>query len=199
MLLDLTRTPRQESWLNKVKNLLDRNGFFEIWYFPHSVKKEMFLPILKRRLIDSFIGELRGGLEASGSMSTYKEINQNFELSPYLLKVHNRKNRNALAKLRLSSHSLMIESGRHNGIARENRRCSLCNENDIEDEYHFVLICPTYNELRSMYIKRYFTNNPSMFKFIELLNSSGKSLKNLALYVSNAFKLRNETLNDIVI
>ena len=35
--------------------------------------------------------------------------------------------------------------------------------------------------------------------FIELLNSSGKSLKNLALYVSNAFKLRNETLNDIVI
>ena len=61
MLLDLTRTPRQESWLNKVKNFLDRNGFSEIWYFLHLVKKEMFLPILKRRLIDIFIGELRGG------------------------------------------------------------------------------------------------------------------------------------------
>ena len=42
MLLDLTRTPRQKSWLNKVKNLLDRNGFSEIWYFPHSLKKRCF-------------------------------------------------------------------------------------------------------------------------------------------------------------
>ena len=33
----------------------------------------MFLPILKRRLIDNFIVELRGGLEASGSMSMYTE------------------------------------------------------------------------------------------------------------------------------
>ena len=55
-----------------------------------------------------------------------------------------------------------------------------------------------YNELRTMYIKRYYINNPSMYKFIELLNSSGKSLTNLALYVTNAFKLRNETLNNIV-
>ena len=65
----------------------------------------------------------------------------------------------------------MIESGRHNGIARENRKCPICNTNDLEDEFHFILICPIYNELRTMYIKRYYINNPSMYKFIELLRA----------------------------
>ena len=135
-------------------------------------KKETILSIFKQRLIDNFIGILRRGLEASRSMSLYKEFNQNFELSLYLSKIH-KKHRNSLAKLCLSSHSLMIESGRHNGIERENRIGPICNTNDLEDEFHFIFICPIYNELRTMYIKRYYMNNPSMYKFIELLNSSG--------------------------
>ena len=203
MLHDMKRsTPRQESWLYKVKNLLDNNGFSDVWTYPNSVNKKKFLPIFKRRLIDNFINETRRNLEASSSMSLYKEINQNFELSPYLTKIVNRKHRNALAKLRLSSHNLKIESGRHTStrarIARENRKCIICNSNDIEDEFHFVLICPVFNDIRRIYMKRYYTKNPSMFKFLQLLNSGGKQLNNLALYVTKAFKLRNETLNNII-
>ena len=57
MLRDITRAtpPRQESWLAKVKQLLDRNGFSGIWYYPQSVQKELFLPIFKRRLIDNLL------------------------------------------------------------------------------------------------------------------------------------------------
>ena len=183
-------TPRQESWLNKVKNLLNDNGFSDVWTVPNSVNKKKFLPILKRRLIDNFIDETRRSLEASSSMSLYKEINQNFELSPYLTKIVNRKHRNASAKLRVSSHNLKIESVRPTGtrarIARENRKCIICNSNDTEDEFHFVLICPVFDDIRRIYIKRYYTNNTSMFKFLQLLNSSGKQLNNLALYVTKA-------------
>ena len=156
------------------------------------------MPIFKRRLIDNFINELRRGLEASGSMSLYRELSQNFELSPHLNKIHNRTHRKALAKLRMSSHGLLTETARHTGIARENRKCTLCNKTDIEDGYHVVLICPLYNNIRNIDIKRYYINNPSMFKFIELLNSTGNSLKNLALYVTKAFDLRNETLDNIM-
>ena len=67
-----------------------------------------------------------------------------------------------------------------------------------EDEFHFVLICPVFDDIRRIYIKIYHTNNPSMFKFLQLLNSGGKQLNNLALYVTKAFKLRNETLNNII-
>lgn len=51
------------------------------------------------------------------------------------------------------------------------RKCKYCNSNDVEDEYHFVLVCDFYTELRKLYIKKFFYVRPSMAKFIDLLNS----------------------------
>ena len=123
---------------------------------------ETFIPIFKMRLIDDFIVEVRTGLESNSSMTFYREINCAFELQSYLLKIHNSKQRQALPKLRLSSHGLLIQTGGHIGIERQNRKCNFCNTNDLEDEYHFVLICPLYDDIRSNYIKRYFVNHPSV-------------------------------------
>ena len=29
----------------------------------------------------------------------------------------------------------------------------MCNLNDIEDRFHFILLCPAYNDLRKKYLK----------------------------------------------
>ena len=49
-------------------------------------------------------------------------------------------------------------------------------------------------------ISKYYQNHPStcMFKFIQLCRSTGKKLKNLAIFLNKAFKLRNSTLNHIL-
>ena len=52
----------------------------------------------------------------------------------YLKILHNKKLRNVVSKLRLSSHRLAIESGRHIGTERQNRKCIVCTTNDIEDD-----------------------------------------------------------------
>ena len=57
-----------------------------------------------------------------------------------------------MAKLRLSYHQLCIEPGRQRGLERAERKCVLCDLNDIEDEYHFVCICPVYYNLRRQYL-----------------------------------------------
>ena len=54
------------------------------------------------------------------------------------------------------------------------RKCTLCNDNDIQDEYHIVLKCAYYNEVRRKYIKPYYHRHPSMYKFQELMNKSNK-------------------------
>ena len=51
-----------------------------------------------------------------------------------------------LCRLRLSSHRLFIEHGRWKSIPRVDRKCKLCNE--IEDEYHVMLLCPRYPVLK---------------------------------------------------
>jgi len=60
----------------------------------------------------------------------------------------------ALTKFRLSVHSLEIETGRHSNISRENRLCTKCNLRMIENEYHFILVCPLYIEIRKHTLNR---------------------------------------------
>ena len=55
-----------------------------------------------------------------------------------------------IARFRMSSHTLAIETGRHAKpkIAKEERKCRCCNLDYVEDEKHFLLKCPLYNEER---------------------------------------------------
>ena len=94
----------------------------------------------------------------------------------------------------MSAHNLLIEEGRYNRVNMplERRLCRFCTTNDIEDEFHFILVCPLYRNLRVMYIKRYYYVNPSMFKLVQLLSTKNKKmLSNLARYLINAMKIRS--------
>ena len=184
-------------WTSKVKNLLERNGFAEVWKYPESVDVNLFIRVLKIRLLDTFISEAREGVRKRSSLLLFKELNTNYETAPYLKLLCNAKYRKALAKIRLSSHTLAIETGRHNDIRRDIRKCKFCNLNDIEDEFHFILICPLYSDLRKELIPKYYTRSPSMFKLIQLLNCTGiKNLKNLANFIIKATEMRK--LNIVV-
>ena len=103
-------------------------------------------------------------------------------------------------RLRLSSHSLRIESGRYgqNRKSRNERICQFYSTGDIEDEYHFVLVCTMYNELRVKYINRYYRRDPSVFKFIQLMSSDDtKTINTLSYFVYNAFNLRKSRLHNM--
>ena len=57
---------------------------------------------------------------------------------------------------------------------RNERKCNLCNLEDIGDEYHYVMRCPIFDELRKLYIPKYFFVRPSVFKFVELMKMEDK-------------------------
>jgi hypothetical protein len=69
-----------------------------------------------------------------------------------------------ISRYRLHAHSLNIETGRYYNIDRHARICNMCNNNDIKDEYHFILEYSKYVEIRRKYIKPYYCINPSDFK-----------------------------------
>ena len=100
----------------------------------------------------------------------------------------------AFTRLRLSSHRLEVETGRWhkpNAIPLENRVCSTCRE--LEDEYHFMLECPRYHDLRVSLIPNYYRTRPNMFKLIELFSTNSKrKQRNISLYIFKAFKVREQ-------
>ena len=101
-----------------------------------------------------------------------------------------------MTRFRVSAHRLETESGRWHKPQKNpynDRKCQLCNV--LEDEFHFLLECPLYSDLRKNYIKKRYWQNPNILKFIDLMKSTEKkSIPKLATYVFKSFEKRNTTL-----
>ena len=80
-------------------------------------------------------------------LRTYAKLKTVTGLEEYLSSIENIRDRTALTKIRLSNHSLMIEKGRHQGLQENERLCPFC-DNKIENEFHFVMECSTFDVLR---------------------------------------------------
>ena len=82
----------------------------------------------------------------------------------------------ALARFRLFSHSLQIELGRHNNLPINDRLCTRCDYNAVDDEEHFLIHSSFFNEERDVLFhevnsyNKNFTTLSSNFKFVLLLN-----------------------------
>ena len=84
-----------------------------------------------------------------GKMVTYRRIKKNFEMEQYLTFPY-RKYRAATTRLRISAHTLKIETGRHTTpiTPRDKRICPKCQNGTIQDEVHirdgvnFILSIP---------------------------------------------------------
>ena len=129
-------------------------------------------------------------------MVTYSRFKHNFNFEKYLDSITDSKLRREFSRFRLSSHQLAIEKGRYNNTPREQRKCTCCNQNVIENEYHFLLVCQAYRQLRIKYFKPYFCSFPTLNKFDILMTSnSNVTLLNISKYQFHASKLRNDLSN----
>ena len=66
-----------------------------------------------------------------------------------------------ISKFRLSADILnIIETRRYVDMNGDDRECTKCNLQDIEDGFYFILKCPCCHEIRiQYYIKRYHHEN----------------------------------------
>ena len=85
-------------------------------------------------------------------MRTYPAVIDSYKCEDYLHQVTNTRHRIALTKLRLSNHKLAIETGRYSRPFKKpaERICPIC-KIEMEDEYHFLNICPAYQEKDGRY------------------------------------------------
>ena len=50
--------------------------------------------------------------------------------------------------------------------------------NDIEDKFHFVLVCPKYLISRQKYVKPYYFKKPSEYKLRQFISSNRQYFSN---------------------
>lgn len=110
---------------------------------------KMRIKHIKNNLKSSFIHKWADSLLRQSKMSTYNTIKQSFCYENYLTIVKNKEHREAMTRMRTSSHKLMIEKGRYLNIPRNNRLCTKCSLGVVEDEEHALLVCPAHELIRT--------------------------------------------------
>ena len=110
-----------------------------------------------------------------------------------------------MTRLRLSAHTLEIETGRYSDTDAENRFCQYCEfqgNKVVEDEVHFLVTCPMYEKIREDLLPpQVLTDNTlnAEEKFVEILSNSD-SIKTTAKFIHLAFterQIKLDVLNTI--
>ena len=104
-----------------------------------------------QRWLSEINNDTRKDANQRDKMRTYRLFKtiDNYRCEDYLHQVTNTRHRIALTKLRLSNHKIAIETGRYSRPFKKpaERICPIC-KIEMEDEYHFLNICPAYQEKR---------------------------------------------------
>ena len=179
------------TWASEVKSILLSFGFGYIWFSQTVGNSLMFMSEFKQRIKDCFMQNWERDIGINHKLQYYKDFKTGLFLENYILCITDFKFRKALAKLRCSAHNLNNEIGRYKND-EFGKLCNFCLTTQKyieEDEFHFVMQCPNYSELRAKYISTECTN---IYNFVNLMTSKDITvLLNLAKFVFYAYQKRN--------
>ena len=129
-------------------------------------------------------------------MITYNTFKHVIKFELYLNFIENTSLKKIYTRFRLSSDDLEIERGRYGAKSAPSgeRLCTLCNLNEVEDEFHFPMICPRYVHERNYVLKQSFPSLAHLQlrdKFIWLMSQENKSVTlKMAYFLKRANEIR---------
>ena len=154
-----------------VVNLLDHDSNKNCWYsnmiafftalgvtnfdnFHNFSMRKSFVSKVEQLYCDSWYRtvQLPGKNGAPPKLRNYIRFKKSFQFEPYLqLPKFIRRD---FTKLRISNHCLNIEKGRWSQTPLDQRFCTRCHQNIIDDECHFLLECVALNIPREKYFDK---------------------------------------------
>ena len=137
-----------ESGIHQLKRKFDPHLIYNCSDIMYQLMVEEYV-----NLWHAHIGRIVDTVDGTGNkLSNYSTFKHSFDLEKYVLQMSLDDRRN-FTKLRISCHDLAIETGRYSNNRKplSERICNLCNLNQIEDEFHFFMTCPFYNDEREIY------------------------------------------------
>ena len=174
-----TFTTNKDSYLTFITERLNLLGMSYIWQGQLIENKLLNTKIthttIRRRITDissqNLINHMKHHNKKLDFLKDLKDVHE----TEYYLNINNFENRRALTKLRASSHTLKIETGRWQNIDRKDRLCHHCTGGFIEDEKHVIFDCTIHS-----------TERKDTFQFIKLntnidLSHKAVQMENLKL------------------
>ena len=85
--------------------------------------------------------------------------------------------------LRLGTLPIRCNTGRYEKLLYNERLCTLCSLNEVQDEYHLCIKCPSFDRIRKMYLPHWVTHC-SRYSFTKMLQTQNENIMfKLGLYL----------------
>jgi hypothetical protein len=194
MLLRL-HNKNKSNWVSKISETLYQYGFGYVWENQGVRNKKAFIKAFKQRLIDCYLQNWHSTLFLSERYCFYSSFKQYHGMTSELFDVKPVVIRKALIQFRLGVSSIKSHRLRYRAIDLQNLSCPFC-PGTIENEYHFLFICPEYNDIRKQLIPNMFFNQSEEYKMINLM-ANLKCMTTLAIYVYKAFQVRGKKVEEL--
>ena len=139
------------TWTTHTEKLLTEIGLETYWHSQNvNIKQEEWNRIVGERIHDREQRIWRKSVCERPKLRTYRKFKKELKMEEYL-ESEDSKGRRLMARLRSGTNNLRIETGRRNGLTREERRCWFgCDY--IEDEEHFLQKCWLYDDIRNDWV-----------------------------------------------
>lgn len=159
-------------WDKQVKCILNECGLSYIWESHQWLNVKGLDKEVKRILKDQFLQNWNSTIQNSPKCLNYRIFKENLELEPYI-NILQPKYFKILCRFRTCNMKLPIETGRWQNIPRQNRLCTLCNMNEIGDEFHYLFNCSEIElvNARKKFMPKYYYTYPNTYKFKELFKT----------------------------
>ncbi len=132
------------SWCSDIHKIFNELQIKQVFYSENLVNIDWAKEFVFRIFCEQWPNQIQN----VSKLCTYIKFKICYGKDPYVCTVYNRGHRAILAKFRSGILPLSIETGRFQNIPREFRLCTMCNDNVIEDETHFIFYCNQYNDLQ---------------------------------------------------
>ena len=188
MFQDYSRGTAKYKWLETIETILNDTGFSHVWLEQKTDllgNKE-----IKQRITDQGIQNIESKCRNSNKGKGYLSLKTSWNTEHYLSVLESKKTK-TLIKFRTANHKFPVETGRYRQIPLIERKCPFC-VNMVGDEYHYLLECSKFENIRNKYIDKKYHVRPSMHKYVSLIQSKNREeLQNLCVFINiamNKFK-----------
>ena len=180
------------NWCSDVKNIFEQIDMLDVFENQSvcnlSVAQAKFLELYKEQWPINVTDKVK--------LRTYNRFKKAHKVENYIQLNLNRADRSIFAQLRLGILPINIEAGRFRRLKVEESICPIC-LNGVEDECHFLFICPLYENIRedlTDVIKVEHSNFDNLVKDEKLNLLMNSYRRETAKFIRKAYARRRETL-----
>ena len=120
---------------------------------PYTINTRYTKALVRERINNIEHQEWCATTTESGHCSSYNIFKNSLNFEKYLT-ILNPKEASDMCRFRCGNHKLPVVMGRYNRVEKSKRICTLCDSNEIGDEFHYIFVCNALTNERFTYISR---------------------------------------------